>query len=114
MPAITNKQRQLNQLFSAFKKGHDAADSAELLISFLQEVFEKDFTFDLEGLRKKGLKEAAKELAKYQAADDYVVAWVIQQSLGGHAIPLDAPTLRTARRLGLIDHDGDDAEALRA
>ena len=26
MPAITNKQRQLNQLFSALKKGHDASE----------------------------------------------------------------------------------------
>jgi endonuclease III len=175
MPTITNKQRQLTQLFTAMKKGHDAPDTAELpvleqflygvcregatrdladrafsnlreqfydwnevrvsssreveealsdlpesevraerLISFLQEVFEKDFSFDLEGLRKKGMKEAAKELAKYQAADDYVVAWVVQQSLGGHAIPLDVPTLRTARRLGLIDCDPDDLEAARS
>jgi endonuclease-3 len=175
MPAITNKQRQLNQLFTALKKGHDAPESealpvleqflygicregatrdladrafqnlreqffdwnevrvsspreveealadlpeaevrAERLISFLQEVFEKDFSFDLEALRKKGLKEAAKELAKYQAANDYVVAWVVRQSLGGHAIPLDLPTLRAARRLGLIDCDPDDMEAARA
>src|SRR5262245_21880535 len=115
MPTITNKQRQLNQLFTALKKGHDAPDyeampvleqflygicregttrhladrafqalreqffdwnevrvssareveealadlsepevRAERLISFLQEVFEADFSFDLEGLRKKG------------------------------------------------------------
>jgi endonuclease-3 len=175
MPAITNKQRQLNQLFAAFKKGHDAPEYGELpvleqflygicregatrdqadrafqglreqffdwnevrvssareveeaiadlpeaepraerLISFLQEVFEADFSFDLEGLRKKGLKEAAKQLAKYQAANDYVVAWVVQQSLGGHAIPLDVPTLRAVRRLGLIDGDADDTEAARS
>src|SRR5581483_8077086 len=175
MPAITNKQRQLNQLFSAFKKGHDAPEPEELpvleqfvygvcregatreqadrafgalrelffdwnevrvssareveealtdlpdaepraerLISFLQEVFEADFSFDLEGLRKKGLKEAAKQLAKYQAANDYVVAWVVQHSLGGHAIPLDVPTLRAARRLGLIDCEPDDMDAARA
>ena len=49
-----------------------------------------------------------------KAADDYVVAWVVQQSLGGHAIPLDVPTLRTARRLGLIDCDPDDMEAARS
>ncbi len=65
-------------------------------------------------MRKKGLKEAAKQLARYQAANEYVVAWVVQQSLGGHAIPLDLPTLRAARRLGLIDGDPDDLEAARA
>jgi endonuclease-3 len=87
---------------------------AERLISFLQEVFEADFAFDLESLQKKGLKEAAKKLAEYQAANEYVVAWVMQRSLGGHAIPLDLPTLRAARRLSLIDCEADDLEAARS
>ena len=73
---------------------------AQRLIDFLQEVFETTFSFDLETLHKKGVKVAAKQLARYQAANDYAVAWVIQQSLGGHAIPLDSPTLRPLRRWG--------------
>jgi len=86
---------------------------AQRIIEFLQEVFETTFSFDLEGLHKKGLKQAAKQLARYQRSNDYGVAWVIQQSLGGHAIPLDAPTLRVLRRVGLIDEE-QDLEALRA
>jgi len=86
---------------------------AQRLIEFLQEVFETTFSFDLEGLQKKGVKVAAKQLARYQAANDYAVAWVIQQSLGGHAIPVDAPTLRTLRRLGLIETEEQDPETLR-
>jgi endonuclease-3 len=92
--------------------GHETR--AQRIISFLQEVFETTFSFDLEGLHKKGLKQAAKQLARYQRANDYGVAWVIQQSLGGHAIPLDAPTLRVLRRVGLIDEEGQDLEAVRA
>jgi endonuclease III len=175
MPTTTNKQRLLNQLFSALTKRYGSAgDSArpvleqfiygicregttreradrafkalqdrffdwneirvssvreleealsslpdselraQRLIRFLQEVFEKRFCFDLEDLHKKGLKVAAKQLSAYQASNDYVGAWVVQNSLGGHAIPLDAPTLRTARRLGLIESDQEDAEALRS
>src|SRR5205085_4865414 len=91
-----------------------AESRAERLISFLQQVFDATFSFDLESLHKKGLKQAAKQLSRYQAANDYVVAWVIQQALGGHAIPLDEPTLRTVKRLGLIDDDENDAEAGRA
>jgi endonuclease-3 len=87
---------------------------AQRIISFLQEVFETTFSFDLEPLHKKGLKQAAKQLARHQAADDYSVSWVVQQSLGGHAIPLDVPTLRVLRRLGLIDEDQDDVEVIRA
>src|SRR5262249_2549830 len=78
---------------------------AQRIIDFLQEVFETTFSFDLEPLQKKGLKQAAKQLARYQAANDYAVAWVVQQSLSGHAIPLDNPSLRVLRRLGLLDHD---------
>jgi endonuclease-3 len=84
------------------------------VIDFLQEVFETTFSFDLEGLHKKGLKQAAKQLARYQAANDYAVAWVVQQSLGGHAVPLDEPSLRILRRLGLLDEGHGDLEMLRA
>ncbi len=92
----------------------DAEPRAARIISFLQEVFEAKFSYDLEPLVKKGVKEAAKSLAKFQAANDYVVAWVVQTTLGGHAIPLDLPTLRVSRRLGLIDCDPDDTEAARS
>ena len=92
----------------------DADLRAQRLVSLLQEVFETTFSFDLETLLKKGLKQSAKQLLRYQAANDYAVAWVIQQALGGHAIPLDAPTVRVLRRLGLLENDQDDPETLRA
>ena len=86
---------------------------AQRIVSFLQEVFETTFSFDLEPLQKKVLKQAAKQLARHQAANDYAVAWVVQQTLGGHAVPVDAPTMRVCRRMGLVDNDQDDGEALR-
>jgi endonuclease-3 len=102
------------ELAEALEGLPDAEGRAQRLIDFLQEVFETTFSFDLEGLHKKGMKVAAKTLQRYQAANDYVVAWVVQQSLGGHAIPLDLPSLRVLRRLGLIENDQEDLEALRA
>ena len=92
----------------------DAENRGQRVIDFLQEVFETTFSFDLESLHKKGLKQAAKQLSRYQAANDYIVASVIQQSLGGHAIALDAASLRVLRRLGIIEGDIDDLETLRA
>ncbi|MBV9122269.1 MAG: endonuclease [Planctomycetes bacterium] len=88
---------------------------AQRLISLLQEVFETTFSFDLEtSLHKKGVKETAKRLSRYQAASDFAVAWIVQQALGGHAIPVDGPSLRVLKRLGLIEGDQEDPEALRA
>jgi endonuclease III len=103
--------RELDEAFAGYP---DPESRAQRLIDFLQEVFETTFSFDLDPLHKKGLKQAAKQLSRYQAANDYAVAWVVQQSLGGHAIPLDTPTIRVLRRLGLIETDQGDPEALRA
>jgi endonuclease III len=104
----------LRELAEVFDGLPDRDARAQRVIDFLQEVFETTFSFDLEGLHKKGLKQAAKQLSRYQAANDYAVAWVIQQSLGGHAVPLDAPTLRVLRRLGMTEGEHEDLEALRA
>lgn len=87
---------------------------AQRIVGFLQQVFDSTFSFDLEHLHKKGVKEAARKLARYQVANDFVISWVIQHSLGGHALPLDGPMLRTLRRLGVLDGDQTDAETGRS
>ena len=93
----------------------DAGPKAERVVGFLQEVFEERYSFDLSDVSKKGLKQAAKQLARYKGGvTDFVVAWVTQRSFGGHAVPLDGPTLRVLRRLGVVDEDADDPEAVRA
>jgi endonuclease-3 len=92
----------------------DTESRAQRLIAFLQEVFETTFSFDLEGVQKKGLKQASKALMGFGASNDYVGAWVVQRSLAGHAIPIDPPTLRCARRLALVDSSTDDLEAARS
>jgi endonuclease-3 len=91
-----------------------AADRAKRIVEFLQEHFERTYSFTLDDLEKKGLKQAAKQLARYKdkGVSDFVVAWVTQRSLGGHAVPLDAPTLRVLTRLGVIE-DAEDLEAVR-
>jgi endonuclease III len=91
----------------------DAEARGQRVIDFLQEVFDTTFAFDLERLQKEGLKQAAKKLSRYQAANDYAVSWVVQHSMGGHSIPLDEPSMRVLRRLGVLEEEGD-LEALRA
>jgi endonuclease III len=83
----------------------DAGPKAQRLVELLQEVFESTFSYDLDGLAKKGLKQAAKQIGRYQAVNEYAVSWVTQRSLGGHAIPVDPPTLRTVVRLGLTEEE---------
>jgi endonuclease III len=91
----------------------DVAGRAQRLIGLLQEWFELTYSFDMEEVAKKGLKEGAKKLSRLDAANDYVVAWVMQHGLGGHAIPLDAPAIRMLRRLGVLDGESESLESLR-
>jgi endonuclease III len=92
-----------------------SGDRAKRIVGFLQEHFERTYSFELDELEKKGVKQAAKQLARYKdkGVSDFVVAWVTQRALGGHAIPLDEPTIRFLRRLHVIEGDIDDLEATR-
>ena len=103
----------IRELEDAFEGMSGSEGRAQRLVSFLQEVFETEFSFDLDTLHKRGLKQASRQLLRYQAANDFVGAWVVQRSLGGHAIPLDAPTLRCVRRLGLLEEAQESLEAAR-
>jgi len=88
---------------------------AKRMIALLQAVFEERYSFDLGDIVKKGLKDTARKLRFYKdGVNDFAVAWVLQRSLGGHAIPLDGPTLRVLRRLGVVDAgEPESLETLR-
>jgi endonuclease III len=88
---------------------------ARRIIGLLQEVFEATYAFDLGEIAKKGLKDTARKLRYYkEGVNDYSVAWVVQRTLGGHAIPLDESTIRVLTRLGAVeDYDPDSLEAIR-
>jgi endonuclease III len=92
----------------------DAPAKAERVVGILQEVFERFFAFKIEEIDKKGLKNAARKLQEMKDVTEFTVAWVLQRSLGGHAIPLDAPSLRVLRRLGMIEDENENLESLRA
>ena len=89
---------------------------AKRIIALLQAVFEERYSFDLGDVVKKGLKDTARKLRFYKdGVDDYAVAWVVQRTLGGHAVPLDGPTVRVLRRLGVVEAaDADAPEAPEA
>ncbi|WP_165070188.1 endonuclease [Paludisphaera rhizosphaerae] len=85
----------------------DPTGRAHRIRKFLRQLFEKTYSFtSLEALAKKPLKEALKTLQVYEAfGSDYVVATVIQQALGGHAIPIDNAARQALESLGLHEED---------
>ncbi len=85
---------------------------AQRIRRFLRQLFNRTYGFTLDSLAKKPLKEALKVLRTYDAfSSDYVTATVIQQALGGHAIPIDNDARRALERLGFSE---PDVSALRA
>lgn len=84
----------------------EPGERAQKIRRFLRQLFNRTYGFSLDALTKKPLKEALKVLHTYDAfASDYVTATVIQQALGGHAIPIDAVSLRALARLGFTERD---------
>ncbi len=82
----------------------DPEERAKRIRKFLRQLFNRTYGFNLDALVKKPLKEALKVLQTYEAfASDYVTATVIQQALGGHAIPVDHETHRALERLGITE-----------
>lgn len=125
----------MQEVADALRPLPNAGLRAGWIIGVLHAVFEMNYAYDLGDMEKKGLKNAAKQISRYfnakdletkglkQAAkqierfkqvNDFAVAWVVQRSLGGHAIPLDGPTFRVLRRLNVVEEtEADDLESLR-
>jgi endonuclease III len=91
----------------------DHSRKAQRIVEILQYVFEMYYSFDLTDLDKKGLKQAATQLRRFSGVNDFTVAWVTQRSLGGHATPLDEPTIRVLRRLHIVENNDEEAESIR-
>jgi endonuclease III len=84
----------------------DPEERAKRIRRFLRQLFNRTYGFTLDTLAKKPLKDALKVLHTYDAfASDYVTATVIQQALGGHAIPIDKAAHRVLERVGISESE---------
>jgi endonuclease-3 len=100
----------IEEVQSALAGLPDAEPRAQRIRRFLRQLFEKTYGFTLEALTKKPLRDSLKALSEYEAFDsDYIQATVVQQALGGHAIPIDAASRRALARLGVVEPDAEPA-----
>lgn len=98
--------KELAEVLSALPEPSDAAARVK---GFLQSVFESDYSFDLDHLKKQNIGAAVKRLQKLQGATPFNVAFATQTALGGHAIPVDKGTFGALVVLGVISEQ--EAEA---
>jgi len=79
--------------------------------STLQYVFESDFVFNLESLRRRTLDLATKHLARIKNLSVFVRSYSLQTVLGAHLVPADQPMANAAAWLGLVKPGAGPKEA---
>ena len=99
----------VRELAEVLKTLNDPQDSATRLKRILQSVFETHYSFDLEPMKKQNIGQAVKTLEKYNGSTPFIVAYVTQNALGGHAIPINQGLLESMRIVGVVS----DAEAAK-
>src|SRR4051812_17432730 len=95
----------VRELTDALKPLVNPAASAARLKQALHSVFESVYEFDIESLKKQNIGQAGKLLQKYNGTTNFAVAYVTQNALGGHAIPLNRGALITLHTVGVISDD---------
>jgi hypothetical protein len=85
----------------------DASAAAQRVKKSLQSIFEGSYAYDLEALKKQNLGKSEKDLEKVLGSTPFVRAYVSQNGLGGHNIPVSKGALDVLYAVGVIN----DAEA---
>ncbi len=92
----------IRELTETMKRLNDAKDAAKRLKRVLQSVFETYYSFDLELMKKQNIGQTVKQLEKYNGTTNYTVAFVTQNALAGHAIPINHGLLESMRVVGVV------------
>lgn len=90
----------IRELSEVMPRLPDPPAAAARMRRVLQYVFENGYVFDLEYLRKQNLGPTVTDLKKIHGASPFVISYVVQSTLGGHAIPLDVAALQVLSILG--------------
>lgn len=80
----------------------DSVAAGQRIKRALQSVFESAYQFDLETLRKQNLGKAEKDLEKVQGTTPFVRAYVTQNALGGHSIPVNQGAMEVLHAVGVL------------
>lgn len=99
----------IRELAEVMKPLNDSEEAATRLKRVLQSVFETQYSFDLEPLKKQNLGATIKLLEKFHGSTPFSVAYVTQHALGGHAIPINQGLLESMRVVGVVS----DSEAAK-
>ncbi|MDZ4819180.1 MAG: hypothetical protein SGJ20_09430 [Planctomycetota bacterium] len=75
--------------------------AAANLKKILQAVFESNYSFDLELLKKQNISAGIEKLQAHEGITPFVLAYAVQHGLAGHFIPLDRGALEVLLIIGV-------------
>lgn len=84
----------ITELTEVLSRLPDPTSAAIRLKKNLHGLFESTYSFDLEELRKQNLGKALQRFERLPAMSSFILSYITQHGLGGHAIPLDSAALR--------------------
>src|SRR5947208_592683 len=89
----------------------DASAAAQRVKKALQSIFEANYSFDIELLKKQNLGKAEKDLEKVNGTTPFVRAYVTQNALGGHSIPVSKGAIDVLHAVGILsDNEADKGQ----
>lgn len=106
----------IDELEVVFQGMSDTDWRASRIRGILSYVFEANYSFEYEGLKRKTLELATKQLSKIKELTPFIRDYTLHAALGAHLIPLDASQLSVLEFLDLQAESGTlehTAEAMR-
>lgn len=92
----------ITELEPTFEGLPDPARRAMRVRYLLYYVFDHQFSYDFDSLKKKPLELVNKQLSKIKHLTPFARNYLLQHALGTHVLPVDARMLRVAIFLGLV------------
>jgi endonuclease-3 len=101
----------ISELQPTFRDLADPEWRAARVKGALQYVFETNYAFDFESLRRKTAELAAKQLSKIPSLSPFVRAYVMQHCLESHVLPIDDRMHAALVWLGLANREESPEQA---
>ena len=98
----------ISELEPVFEGVHEPEWCAMRVRYLLYYVFDHQFSYDFDGIKKKPFELAFKQVSKIKHLTPFCRNYMLQKCLGNHVIPVDYKMVRTAIWLGLIPVGADE------
>jgi len=92
----------VTELAEVLSRLPSATAAAMRLKKNLQSIFETFYNFDIDHLKKENLGKAVAKFEAMPGISPFVLSYLVQHGLGGHAIPVDSSSMKIMMLSGVV------------